>query len=99
MLPIRPFTPGNEMAETGLIPSGVMKSRRQRGSVPETRSETGAYMKFKMTLAVAGTALALCAADAWKNPDYTQWSTDDAQKVLTKSPWAKETTVSMGTGG
>jgi hypothetical protein len=55
-------------------------------------------MTTKITLAVAGTALLLCAADAWKNPDYTQWSSEDAQKVMTKSPWAKETTVTMGQG-
>jgi hypothetical protein len=56
-------------------------------------------MNIKITLAAVGTAFLLCAADAWKNPDYTQWSTEDVQKVLTKSPWAKETTISMGAGG
>ncbi len=56
-------------------------------------------MKFKITLAAVASALALCAADAWKNTDFTQWSQDDAKKVLTKSPWAKEVSVIMGAPG
>jgi hypothetical protein len=56
-------------------------------------------MKFKITLAAVGAAAALCAADAWKNTDFTQWSQDDAKKVLTKSPWAKEVSVSTGQPG
>jgi hypothetical protein len=56
-------------------------------------------MKFKIVLAAIGAAAALCAADAWKNTDFTQWSQDDAKKVLTKSPWAKEISVSSGEQG
>ena len=56
-------------------------------------------MKFKITLAALGAAAALCAADAWKNPDFTQWSQEDAKKVLTKSPWAREVSVSTGMPG
>jgi hypothetical protein len=56
-------------------------------------------MKFKIGLAAIGAAAALCAADAWKNTDFTQWSQDDAKKVLTKSPWAKEISVSTGQPG
>jgi hypothetical protein len=56
-------------------------------------------MKFKIVLAAIGAAAALCAADAWKNTDFAQWSQDDAKKVLTKSPWAKEVSVSTGQPG
>jgi hypothetical protein len=56
-------------------------------------------MKFKIVLAAIGAAAFLCAADAWKNPDFTQWSQDDAKKVLTKSPWAKEISVGSGEQG
>jgi hypothetical protein len=55
-------------------------------------------MKFKITLVAIGTAVAMCAADAWKNTDFTKWSPEDSKKVLTKSPWAKEVSVSMGQG-
>ncbi|HLH00460.1 MAG TPA: hypothetical protein VKX49_29415 [Bryobacteraceae bacterium] len=46
-------------------------------------------------IALTGTAcaLALFAADSWKNRDYTQWTDDDINKILTDSPWAKEQTV------
>lgn len=56
-------------------------------------------MKFKITLVAVASALALCAADAWKNTDFTQWSHDDAKKILSKSPWAKEVSVIMGQPG
>src|ERR1700688_3117573 len=56
-------------------------------------------MKFKITLAALGAAAALCAADAWKNTDFTQWSQEDVKKVLTKSPWAREVSVSAGMPG
>jgi len=56
-------------------------------------------VKFKIILVAASAALALCAADAWKNTDFTQWSPEDAKKVLTKSPWSKEVAVSLGMPG
>jgi hypothetical protein len=56
-------------------------------------------MKFKITLAAVASALALCAADAWKNTDYTQWSPEEAKKILSKSPWSKEVSVITGAPG
>ena len=41
----------------------------------------------------AACAVVLLAAEPWKNKDYTQWSDDEINKVLTDSPWAKEMTV------
>ena len=51
--------------------------------------------------ALAGSvcALALFASDAWKTKDYTQWTSEDIQKVLTDSPWAKQITVTSGQSG
>ena len=43
-------------------------------------------------------ATALFAADPWKGKAPAEWSDDDARKVLTKSPWAKDTTVEMAGG-
>jgi hypothetical protein len=41
----------------------------------------------------------LVAADFWQKP-YMQWSDKDAAKMMTSSPWAKSTSVSMpGPGG
>jgi len=52
-------------------------------------------------IAFAGTAcaVALFAAESWKNKDYTKWTDDEINKVLTDSPWAKEMTVApQGSG-
>lgn len=40
-------------------------------------------------------ALSLLAADFWKKP-FTEWSDKDATKMITDSPWAKGTSVTMG---
>ena len=43
--------------------------------------------------------MVLFAAEPWKNKDYTQWTDDEINKVLTDSPWAKEMTVApQGSG-
>jgi hypothetical protein len=46
-------------------------------------------------LSIAGSACAvmLFASDFWKSKDYTQWTDEEINKVLTDSPWAKEKTV------
>jgi len=38
---------------------------------------------------------ALFAADAWKTKDYTQWTSEETNIVLTDSPWAKQLNVSV----
>lgn len=40
-------------------------------------------------------ALCLMAADFWKKP-FTEWSDKDVMKMMTDSPWAKSTSISMG---
>jgi hypothetical protein len=43
-------------------------------------------------------AIPLLGADAWsKKP--SEWSDKDIQKILTKSPWAKEATVALNFAG
>lgn len=46
-------------------------------------------------LAIALVSMAV-AADFWTSKPYTKWSQSDAVKMLTDSPWAKTTTLSMG---
>src|SRR5260221_8983735 len=41
-------------------------------------------------------AVALFASDVWKTKDYTQWSSEEVNKVLNDSPWAKQTNVTGG---
>ena len=38
-------------------------------------------------------AAALLAADFWKTKDSSQWSSDEVNKILSDSPWAKEKTI------
>jgi hypothetical protein len=56
-------------------------------------------MTARFTLALAGSALALCAADSWLTKDYTTWTSEETKRVLTNSPWARETTTSMAENG
>jgi hypothetical protein len=56
-------------------------------------------MNTKTAIALAGTAIALCAAESWINKDYTKWTKEETQKVLSNSPWARETTTTMAEGG
>src|SRR5579872_1697085 len=55
----------------------------------------------RLGIAFAGTtcAVLLFAAEPWKNKDYTQWTDDEINKVLTDSPWAKELTVGQQRSG
>ncbi|MEO7143481.1 MAG: hypothetical protein ABI165_08255 [Bryobacteraceae bacterium] len=50
-------------------------------------------------IAVAVCAVVLYAADAWKTEDSSKWTSEDIQKILTDSPWAKRVNVSGGTSG
>jgi hypothetical protein len=58
-------------------------------------------LKTLHQLALAGSvcAVALLASDVWKTKDYTQWTSEEVQKVLTDSPWAKQITVTSGRPG
>jgi hypothetical protein len=44
-------------------------------------------------------AVLLMAAASWQKKDFSQWTEDDAKKVLTDSPWSKQVAVSGGTSG
>src|SRR5580704_14207497 len=54
---------------------------------------------LQLSLAVSLCAVALFASDFWKSKDSTQWSSDEVNKILTDSPWAKEITVTSGQQG
>jgi hypothetical protein len=41
-----------------------------------------------LVFVMAGTAAVLCASEPWKK-DSGQWTSDDAQRILTASPWAQ----------
>lgn len=43
-------------------------------------------------------ATALLAADFWKDKPAAQWTPDQKQQILTRSPWAQPATVSFGEG-
>jgi hypothetical protein len=48
-----------------------------------------------LQIGIAGSACAalLFAADFWKTKDSTQWTSDEVNKILSDSPWAKARTV------
>lgn len=53
----------------------------------------------QLTAAGLVCAVALFASEVWKNKDYTQWTSEEVSKVLTDSPWAKQTTVTTEPSG
>ena len=50
------------------------------------------------TLAI-GSALTVWAKDFWEDKPFTQWSQQEAMKILSESPWARTQTVMAGTLG
>ncbi len=52
--------------------------------------------KPTLLLIFVSSATLLLAAPSWQKKDFSQWTTDDAKKILSDSPWAK--TVHMMTG-
>src|SRR6267154_709544 len=55
-------------------------------------------LKTLRAICISGSvcAVALFASDVWKTKDYTQWSSEEVNKVLNDSPWAKQTNVTGG---
>ncbi len=59
-----------------------------------------------MNLRLAGTfgiwilaCVALPAADFWEDKDYTSWSEEEVQEMLSDSPWSRAVTVVVGRAG
>ena len=52
--------------------------------------------KPTLLLISVSSATLLLAAPSWQKKDFSQWTTDDAKKILSDSPWAK--TVQVATG-
>ena len=80
--------------EAGLLRSGPF-------SLPQLRVAAGRHLKMPRFVqinvlgAVVGiAAITVCtyAADAW-NKDAAQWTAKDAERVLTDSPWAQQTSA------
>lgn len=44
-------------------------------------------------------AVVLYASEFWNTKDYTQWTSEETNKMLTDSPWAKQQTVADQSGG
>ena len=47
-------------------------------------------------VAVLLASAALTAADFWEEKDFTTWSPQQIDKMLTDSPWAKKATIVVG---
>ncbi len=51
---------------------------------------------FLRLFAVVALAMTLCAAQHLSDKDPAQWTVQDAQRILTASPWAQEASASFG---
>ena len=45
--------------------------------------------EVRVLILFAATAIALCAGDVWSK-EYTHWSAQDVNRLLTDSPWARQ---------
>lgn len=43
-------------------------------------------------------AVIVFAAPAWQKKDFSQWTTEDARKIMTDSPWVKDVTIGSSSG-
>lgn len=53
-------------------------------------------MRFRYTWLCAAGAVALGGASFWQNKPVSEWDQKEIHTILTRSPWAKEITVSPG---
>ncbi len=56
-------------------------------------------MRTRAVLLFTSAAALIYAADAWNSKDYTQWTMQETQKVLSDSPWSKKASVESGGSG
>ena len=40
-------------------------------------------------------SVVVCAGERWSSKDYTQWSAEEVNRLLTDSPWAKQVSASF----
>jgi hypothetical protein len=52
---------------------------------------------LRAVLLFAVAAVAVCAGEIWSSKDYTQWSAQEVNRLLTDSPWAKQVSASFST--
>jgi hypothetical protein len=52
---------------------------------------------LRVVLPFAAAAIALYAGDVWSRKDYTQWSADEVNRLLTDSPWARQVSALFAT--
>jgi len=52
--------------------------------------------RITLMLAPLSVAMLLFAAPSWEKKDFSQWTTNDAKKILSDSPWAKTIHLNLG---
>jgi hypothetical protein len=52
-----------------------------------------------LAMSAGALVVGLSAAEGWMSKDYTQWTDQEVQKVLTNSPWAQKTSVAFDNSG
>ena len=55
--------------------------------------------KLLLTASIIAIPAALFAADLWQQKKPAEWSEKDCSRLVAKSPWAKDTAVSMSSMG
>src|SRR5438552_3627238 len=54
---------------------------------------------MRVGFAAMACAIAFCASDVWNTKESTDWTSDDVNRILTDSPWAKQVNASFESSG
>lgn len=54
---------------------------------------------FRISIILCCGVLAVMAADFWVKKPFTKWSPNEVNRMLTDSPWAKNVSLPIGSGG
>jgi hypothetical protein len=52
---------------------------------------------LRVLIPFAAAAIAICAGEIWSTKDYTQWTAEDVNRLLTDSPWTRQVSAFFST--
>jgi hypothetical protein len=90
---------GESCADFGKISNFTTASLMETGGPagPSFYVVTTQWIWARVVLLFATAAAAGGAGEIWNSKDYTQWSAEEVNRILTDSPWAKQVNASFST--
>ncbi len=81
------------------LPAGQVLGRNARGLPTVWLNIMKNKTVLRVGFAAMACAVAFCASDVWNSKESTDWTSDDINKILTDSPWAKQVNASFDSSG